>query len=141
MKLLFFIPACLVLAGSAFMQPLQAPVSATVYVGTGRLGVNCAGTGICSIQTGTGQAPPPAGYKAKMGYDAQEKLFIEFQNVDLPNEVLKAQFSADLFEVQEDYPIPAAILQWIQSKDTVLTLKTGFYPLEKSSKSTRITFE
>jgi len=140
MKQVFVITPFLLLLLAGHFQTFRPEVTTTVYARTGRHGADCTGSGICTISSSGGQAPPPPGYKAAMGYNSQGQVFLEFRYVDLPNEIVASQFGADAFEMQSDYPVPTSVLQAINAKDTMLILKAGFYPLNKSSQAVRITF-
>lgn len=134
--LLSFAPFCLLLFAGAYF-PTRSEISTNVYVGTGSRGSNCSGSGICTISSGQTIS---AGYKARMGYDSQGKLFLEFNYTDLPAEVRAAQFTSDQFEMQSDCPVPAEVLHTLTSSPAQLNLKQGLYPVDKREKSVRILF-
>lgn len=137
MKILFnFVPFCLLLLAAPHWIT-RSETSVNVYVGTGSRGSNCSGSGICTIST---DQTSSASYKAKIGYDSQGKLFLEFDYADLPAEVRAAQFESDQFELQSDCPVPATISQTIQSAPVGLNLKQGRYLMDKREKSVRILF-
>ena len=140
MKALFTItPVCLLLVGVQYFFP-QPEVATNIYARTGSRGSDCSGSGICTISTSGGQAPPAEGYKASMGFDVDGHPFIEFKYVDLPQETISTQFNSDAFVMQSDCPIPGNVLQAIQTENTTLTLKAGLYPMTKSNQLVRITF-
>jgi hypothetical protein len=130
--LLNFVPFCLFL-----FAVTRSETSANVYVGTGSRGSNCSGSGICTIGSSPTQS---ANYKARIGYDSQGKLFLEFDYADLPADVRTAQFGADQFEMQSDCPVPTEIMQSIQSTSSGANLKQGRYLMDKREKSVRILF-
>jgi hypothetical protein len=139
-KMFSIVPFAFVLFAGHF-NALQPEVATNVYARTGSRGADCSGSGICTISTSDGQAPPADGFKATMGYDAQGQIFLEFKYADLSSTVIATQFQADVFEMQSDCPVPVNVLQAIGAKGTVLTLSPGLYPLIKSSQAVRITFE
>ena len=137
MKLLLSLaPFCLLFLAAAYF-PNRSETSTNVYIGTGSRGSNCSGSGICSISSGQTAS---AGYKARMGYDSQGKLFLEFDYADLPVEVRAAHFSSDQFEMQSDCPVPAEVLHTITASPGQFNLKQGSYHLDKREKSVRILF-
>jgi len=130
----------LLLMLSTQLSSYQPAFSTDVYARTGSRGANCSGSGICSISANGGQALPSEGYNAKLGYDDQGRLFLEFRYVDLPDEVIATQFNTDAFEMQSDCPVPANVLQAIIPTSSERVLKSGFYPLSKTSQSVKVTF-
>lgn len=131
-----FIPFCLLLFAAPFWVA-RSEASANVYVGTGSRGSNCSGSGICTISSSPTSS---ASYKAKIGYDSQGKLFLEFDYADLPSEVRSAQFGSEQFEMQSDCPVPTEIMQSIQPNSDGANLKQGRYQMDKRGTSLRILF-
>ncbi|MFN0176689.1 MAG: hypothetical protein ACKVU0_18755 [Saprospiraceae bacterium] len=140
MKQIFFIaPMLLLLSWEKDYFP-KTEMASNVYASTGSRGADCRGTGICSIQSSDNQTPSAAIYEATMGLDAEGKIFLEFNYTDIPADVTASQFANNVFVMESDCPVPTEVLRAIQANDTLLTLRTGAYPLIKSSQAVRIIF-
>jgi len=141
MKQIFTLLPILLLVLAGQFRSLKPEVATNVYARTGSRGASCSGSGICSITTGSGQASLQSGYKATLGYDAQGRVFLEFKYADLPTGLSATPFNTDVFEMKSDCPVPADVLQALHSAETEIMLKSGFYPLNKTSEAVRITFD
>lgn len=139
-RLLPLVCLVLVLMHLAFQPGKNQIKTAAVLAGMGSRGADCGGSGICSIDPPGGGNVPADAYPATLGYDGQGRLFLEFDNADLPTSVLITQFGAEQFTMESDCPIPVQLLDAIESPVQDLSLQAGDYPLHKTGQSVRITF-
>lgn len=140
MKQVFTINPLLLLILVTQFHASKPEVVTNVYARTGSRGIDCSGSGICTIEESDEEIPPTSSYRAIIGFDTEGRIFLEFKYADIPSHVAAAQFSTDVFDMQSDCPVPSNVLQSIHAEATELTLKSGFYPMVKTGQSVRITF-
>lgn len=110
----------------------QQPVPFQVEVVFGVPGKNCNGVGICrisSIDHARVNWKCPHAY-AWMGAALDGSLTLSFERSRLPQAVCERYFGEQNFQIEEAYPIPAAILSRLNLPSFVV--KPGPHPIQVS---------